>query len=120
MAKARTNDANSRSPPALAVITKWPTWLEQFLFFLGQHRSVVGGTPLTYVVCAHDEVTQNMRDKDLVDEDLINTTTLTGATFNNDNPRVYDLLKPLIVEGPGWSFIQTFGRKCDGRASFLS
>ena len=87
VAKARTNDANSRSPPALAVITKWPTWLEQFLFFLGQHRSVVGGTPLTSVVCAHDEVTQNMRNDgyDSFDEDLIHTTTLTGASFNNDN-----------------------------------
>ena len=122
VAKARTDDADSRPPPALAIMTKWPTWLEQFLFFLGQHRSVVGGTPLTYVVRAHDEVTQDMRDDeyDSVDEDLINTTTLTGATFNNDNRRVYDLLKPLIVEGPGWSFIQTYSRTRDGRAAFLS
>ena len=82
VAKARTDDANSRSPPALAVMTKWPTWLEQLLFFLGQHRSVVGGTPLTYVVRAHDEVTQNMREEDYdsVDEYLINTTTLMGAS----------------------------------------
>jgi hypothetical protein len=59
-------------------------------------------------------------DYDLVNEDLINTTALTGATFNNDNRSVYDLLKPLIVEGPGWSFIQTFGCTHDGRAAFLS
>jgi hypothetical protein len=84
--------------------------LEQFL--LGQHQSVGGGTPLTYVVRAHNAVTQKVRDNDyaLVDEDLLNRTTLTGATFNNDrlhNRCMYDLTKALIVEGPGLSFIQT-------------
>jgi hypothetical protein len=35
LTKAQTDDANSRSPPVLAVMTKWLTWLEHLFSILG-------------------------------------------------------------------------------------
>jgi hypothetical protein len=34
-------------------------------------------------------------------------TELTGRHFQQDNKRVWNKLKPLVVDGPGWVFIKS-------------
>ena len=57
-------------------------------------------------------------DWDSVDDDLISTSILEGDAYSRDNKRVVDLLKPFVMEGPGWPFVQPFNKKRDGRAAF--
>jgi hypothetical protein len=77
---------------------------------------------LSYIIHDKDEVT----DKDcasedwdsVLDDDLVATSVLNGVAFAHDNKRVHDLLKPLVMERPGWPLVQPFNRKRDGRAAF--
>jgi hypothetical protein len=119
---ARTckDDEDIKTPSQFASMSSWPSWMELFKTFLGQHRSVVAGTPLSYVIRDEDAVTPEMLAAvyDSVDDDLIGTSMLEGEAFVRDNQRVYDLLKPLIIEGPGWPFMQPLNRHRDGRGAF--
>ncbi len=65
---------------------------------------------------APDDLARN--DWDSVDDDLVATSNLEGETFPHDNKRVFDILKPFVMEGPGWPFVQAFSRKRNGRAAF--
>ena len=57
-------------------------------------------------------------DWDSVNDDLVATSSFEGETFLHDNKRVFDILKPFIsIEAPGWSVVEPFNRKCDGRGA---
>ena len=121
IARAKKDGDEVKEPPKLASMTSWPTWLELFTTYLAQHRSVVAGTPLVYVIRDKDEVSDEdmaRDDWDSVDDDLISTSMLEGDAYSRDNKRVFDLLKPFVMEGPGWPFVQPFNKKRDGRAAF--
>jgi hypothetical protein len=53
-------------------------------------------------------------------ERLIATTALNGTHFELDNRTLYDEFKPLVVDGPGWSFIKKFDRTKNGRGAVLA
>ncbi|KAI2494620.1 hypothetical protein MHU86_19898 [Fragilaria crotonensis] len=119
--RAKKDGDDTKDPPKLASMTAWPTWVELFTTYLSQHRSVVAGTPLVYIIRDNDEVAPDdlaRNDWDSVDNDLVATSILEGETFSRDNKRVFDILKPFVMEGPGWPFVQPFNRKRDGRAAF--
>jgi hypothetical protein len=121
IARAKKDGDDTKEPPTLSLMTSWPTWIELFMTYLSQHRSVVAGTPLVYVIRDKDEVAPDdlaRDDWDSVDDDLVATSILEGETFTRDNKRVFDILKPFVMEGQGWPFVQTFNKKRDGRAAF--
>ena len=78
--------------------------------------------PLTYLVREHEEVMPEIRNADYgsVQEQLIATMALSGPHFELDNRTLYDELKPLVVDGPGWSFIKKFDKKKQGRKAVLA
>jgi hypothetical protein len=55
-----------------------------------------------------------------VTERLIATTALSGPHFELDNQTLYDELKPLVVDGPGWSFVKKYDKKKEGRKAVLA
>jgi hypothetical protein len=73
--------------------------------------------PLTYLMREHEEVTPAIRNTDYgsFQERLIVTMALSGPHFKLDNQMLYDELKPLGFDGPGWSFIKKFNKKKQGR-----
>ena len=76
---------------------------------------------MSYTIRNKNEVTDKDRaseDWNLVGDNLVATSVLCGVAFARDNKRAYDLLKPLVMEGPGWPFLQPFNRKHDGHAAF--
>ena len=120
---AKKDGGEKKDPPKMASMSGWPTWVELFQTFLAQHKSAVAGTPLSYIIREKDAVTAEdlaRDDWDSVDDDLVTTSVLSGVAYARDNKRVYDLLKPFVMEGPGWPFVQPFNRKRDGCAAFLS
>ena len=111
-----------KDPPKLASMSGWLTWVELFHAFLARHKSAIAGTPLSYIViCNKDEVTDEdcaSGDWDLVDDDLVAMSVLRGGAVARDIKRVNELLNPLVMEGPGWPFVQPFNWKGDGCAAF--
>jgi len=45
---------------------------------------------------------------------------LVGDDFQRDNTRVYGIIKQLVLEGPGSSYILPFDKTSNGRAAWLS
>jgi hypothetical protein len=82
-----------------------------------QHRSVVAGTPLIYVIHDKDVATKEEKSSnywDLVDDDFVSTCILNGKVYLHDNKCVFDLLKPLIMEGLGSWLVQPFNKSAMG------
>ena len=114
VALAKKDSNEKKDLPKLASMSGWLTWVELFHTFLAWHKSAIAGTPLSYIIHDKDEVTDEDRaseDCNLVDEDLVDTSVLSGVACAH-------VLKPLVMEGPGWPFVQPFNRKRDGCAAF--
>ena len=107
--RARKDGDETKDPPKLASMTAWPTWwVKLFTTYLAQHRSVLAGTPSAYVIRDNDEVAPDdlaRNDWDSVDDDLVATSILEGETFSRDSKRVFDILKPFVMEGSGGPFV---------------
>jgi hypothetical protein len=63
---------------------------------------------LTYLTREHDEVTEEILTAaySSTQERLVAITALSGAHYELDNRTLYDEFKPLVVDGPGWSFVK--------------
>jgi hypothetical protein len=119
--KLATEDASIRKPEKLTDLAKWTKFWELLTTYLGRVKGAAL-TPLSYLVREHEEVTQEQLDAEYksVQERLIATTSLNGSHFELDNRTLYDEFKPLVVDGPGWSFIKKFDRAKDGRGAVLA
>jgi hypothetical protein len=119
--KAATEDTEVRKPPKLTELSKWTKWWELFTTYLGRVRGAAL-VPLTYLVREHDEVTAEIRTRDYAtaEDRRLATTALSGAHFMLDNRTLYDEFKPLVVDGPGWSFVKKFDKAKDGRKAVMA
>ena len=50
----------------------------------------------------------------------IATTVHVGRHYDLDNTTLYDELKTLVVDGPGWAFVRKFDKTKDGRAAAMA
>ncbi len=119
--KRATEDTEIQKPEKLVDLVKWTRFWELFTTYLGRFKGAAL-TPLSYLVRDHTEVTDDIRTAEYasVQEKLIATTALSGAHFDLDNRTLYDEFKPLVVDGPGWSFIKRFDKAKDERAAVLA
>ncbi len=112
-----------KAPPVFTSFSTWPQWEEFFLTHVSQKRGAALMTPISYIVRPDADVTVALLIKDdyeSIDEDLYNTIILEGQDFRADNKMLFDILKPLLVDGPGWPSIQVHNRTHNGRAAFLA
>jgi hypothetical protein len=87
VALAKKDGNEKKDPPKLASILGWLTWVELFHTFLAWHKSAIAGTPLSYIIRNKDEVTDKdcaSEDCNLVDDDLVDTSVLSGVAFARD------------------------------------
>jgi hypothetical protein len=119
--KLATEDTDIRKPEKLSDLAKWTKFWELLTTYLGRVKGAAL-TPLSYLVREHEEVTPAHHDAEYqsIPERLIATTALNGTHFDLDNRTLYDEFKPLVVDGPGWSFIKKFDRSKDGRGAVLA
>lgn len=119
--KLATEDTDIRKPEKLLDLAKWTKFWELLTTYLGRIKGAAL-TPLSYLVRDHEEVTPAHHDAEYpsLPERLIATTALSGTHFDLDNRTLYDEFKPLVVDGPGWSFIKKFDRSKDGRGAVLA
>jgi hypothetical protein len=118
--KAATKDTEIQKPDKLAELGKWTRFWELLSTYLGRVKGAAL-IPLTYLVREH-EVMPEIQNADYgsIQEQLIATTALSGPHFELDNQALYDELKPLVVDGPGWSFIKKYDKKKQGRKAVLA
>jgi hypothetical protein len=119
--EAATKDTEIHKPEKLAYIGKWTKFWERLSTYLGRVKGAAL-IPLTYLVHKHEEVTPEIQNTEYgsVQERLIATMALSGPHFELDNQTLYNELKPLVVDGPGWSFIKKFDKKKQGRKAVLT
>lgn len=109
-------------PPTLNTFKDWPKWWELF----DNHMKQIYGDSdvnLSYVHRPHVEVTQEMHDSpdyESDDEKYYMTLALNTEGYLLDRTRVWVELKTLIVDGPGWEFIQMYEASRDGREAVLA
>jgi hypothetical protein len=57
---------------------------------------------------------------DDTDVEYMRTFKLEGAEFKADSARLFDELKPLVIDGPGWTYVKPFSTKRNGRGAILA
>jgi hypothetical protein len=65
--------------------------------------------PLNYLIRAHEALTVDMHDisqYNSMDDYMVATVMPSGDHYKIDSARIYNDLKPLIVDGAGWAFIK--------------
>jgi hypothetical protein len=87
------------------------------------HCEVVRGCidiPLSYVYREHEGVTAEQRAAEYpsADDRLATLVVLTGDSYQQDNARVWDLLRPLVYGTPAWSYVKQYDARKNGRMAF--
>ena len=60
---------------------------------------------------------ENYNDTDV---EFLRTFKLEGAEFKADSGRLYNELKPLVIDNPIWTYVKPFGHKWAGREAVLA
>ena len=96
-------------------IAKWATFCELFTVYLGLIYGS-SGVPLVYIIHSSLGADYSVQDKRA---QLIACAPLNGCVFDHGNRTIYDHLKGLVLDGPGWAWIWQFDQKCDGHVVWL-
>ena len=108
-------------PNGLKDLSKWRIFWDR----LDSYLTCIHGAAevsLNYVYRPTEIVTPAIRDVDYATngEMYYNCTRLSGPHYKADNTRVFEVLKTLTIDGPGWTFIRLFNRTHDGRAAVMA
>ena len=111
---------SAAKPDALKNLTYWRPFWKQFDGYCQGVRGTMF-LPLSYVYrknAAADE------DDDEVyadsDEQMAAMVVLEGDDYKADNGLLWELFRPLVLEGAAWSFVKKFERTKDGRGAILA
>jgi hypothetical protein len=112
-------DTEVLKPPKLTELSKCTRWWELLTTYLGWIQGIAMVT-LIYPVQEQVKMTPEIRDAKYTSakDERIAITAHSGAHYELDNQYLYDKLKPIMVDGPGWSFVKKFDKKKakDGRS----
>ena len=95
----------------------WRVFAEAVETYLS-HLKGSGQIPLKYVIRKNEVPVLNAVYQ-TEQEESIAIAPLTGDDFQRDNVRVYGIIKQLVLEGPGRSYIMTHDTTSNGRAAWL-
>jgi hypothetical protein len=111
-------EPTAKIPDKFKLPSMWKIFAEALDTYLGQLKGT-GRIPLRYVIrrLATPDVNA-VFETEL--EESIALAPLTGPDFQRDNVRVYGIIKQLVLEGPGRSYIMPFDKTSNGRAAWLA
>jgi hypothetical protein len=111
-------EQTAKMPEKFKTPSQWRIFAEAMETYFSHLRGS-GRIPLHYVIRKNTVPTPNaVYDTEL--EENIAIAPLVGNDFQRDNNRVYGIIKQLVLEGPGRSYILPFDKTSDGRAAWLS
>jgi hypothetical protein len=87
--------------PKFTSFKKWKAWDELMHTALRGVWSSIAGVPYSFLVRLHTFVEPMMflMVRNMIDDDLVATTSLLTASSRIDNCFLYDLLNPLFIGG---------------------
>jgi hypothetical protein len=116
---ARTDkEAIAKAPEKFKTANTWKVFAEATETYLGQLIGS-GRIPLRYVIrrlVTPEPGTMFQTEQ----EQAIALAPLTGIAYQRDNAKVYGIIKQLLLEGPGWSYILQYDATSDGRLAWIS
>lgn len=123
--KRAAKDDDVEGPGELKSMTEWPTWEEKWIGYLAKHQSTFNQTPLTYTQREANLVPVMAESRaaacPVIDEDLMHRNTVhAGAHFVAGYRRAWDLFKPAVINGPGWTCIKQHNHAKNFPASCLT
>ena len=109
------------APEALNKLSKWTSWWEAFDQFASQVRGTMY-LPLRYVYREVEVPTAEQLAATYVntDEELMALVRLTGEDYNTDNHHLWNLLCPLLKDGPAWVWVKHYERTKNARAAIAA
>jgi hypothetical protein len=108
----------AKMPDKFKAPSNWKVFSEAMDTYLGQLKGT-GRIPLRYVVwCLAQPPDDALHETEL--EQSVAMAPLIGPDYMRDNARVYAIIKQLVLEGPGRSYIMPFDRASDGQAAWLA
>jgi len=114
-------DADAPAPPGpLTKLSKWPSWWETLDACASQVRGAMF-LPLKCLCREHEVPTAEMlaATYDNTDDQLMALVHLQGDNFATDNHRLWDLLCPLLKDGPAWVWVKRCALGSDDERALL-
>jgi hypothetical protein len=100
------------------VASQWKIFAEALETYLGQLRGS-GRVPLNNIIhCTAVAPPEEAYETEQAR--LVAVAPLNGPSYHCDNAKVYGIIKQLVLEGPGRTFIFRFDTAADGRAAWLA
>ncbi|KAL7575459.1 hypothetical protein ACA910_007358 [Epithemia clementina (nom. ined.)] len=105
--KADSKDA-PKPPEPLKSISDWESHNKLWLAYLATHCNPTTVVPLTYVKREESEVDADAlaATYNSIDEDLMATAAHKGEQFKLDCKQVFELYRPIIIDGPPCTFVK--------------
>lgn len=111
-------EQTAKMPDKFKTPSGWRVFAEALETYL-MHLKGSGRIPLKYVIRRNTiPVPDTVYETE--QEESIAIAPLIGDDFLRDNTRVYGIIKQLVLEGPGRSYIMPFDATSNGRAAWLS
>ena len=106
----------AKAPEKFKVASNWKVFSEAMETYLGQLLGS-GRVPLQYVIRT-DAIADPQAMYVTPQTHLVAIAPLVGDSFNRDNAKVYGLIKQLILEGPGQTYIMRCNTDTSGRGAW--
>jgi hypothetical protein len=115
---AREKESLAKLPDKFKVATQWKIFAEAIETYLSQILGS-GRVPLSYVI--HQMVLAPMEQAyDTEQARMIALAPLNGISYQQDNARVYGIIKQLVLEAPSHTYILRFDGTANGRSAWLA
>jgi hypothetical protein len=108
----------AKAPENFKTASSWKVFSEALETYLGQILGS-GRIPLRYVIrkaALADPAAVYLTEQ----EQSIVLASLQGIAYQRDNIKVYGIIKQLVLEGPGRSYILPFDDAADGRSVWMA
>jgi hypothetical protein len=108
----------AKAPDKFKLGSSWKVFAEALETYLGQLLGS-GRVPLKYVIRRTEVPTPNALYQTKLEQNTA-MAPLTGEAFPRDNAKVYGIIKQLVLEGPGRSYILPYDSIAGGRQAWLA
>jgi hypothetical protein len=96
-------------PDPLKMEKDWFKFWEKLKNYYGRVRGAAK-IPLAYTIRDHDDITDLIRnaENDTHTKRIMAIVLLSGEHYAVDNASLWEIIKTLVIDGFGWSFIKRF------------